>query len=160
MEAHHTTITRALVTLAIAGSFAGGSIAAQQQNTVVFVCEHGAARSVIAAAYFNKLASERQLPYRAIARGTAPQENLSVAAVSGLESDGLAFERAAPKLLTDADVKGSVRVVGFCPIPSAFSRSVRVDEHDDVPDVGADYRAARDKILAYVMQLIEELEKR
>jgi hypothetical protein len=31
---------------------------------VVFVCEHGAGRSVIAAAWFNKLAGEKQLPYR------------------------------------------------------------------------------------------------
>jgi rhodanese-related sulfurtransferase len=32
--------------------------------TVVFVCEHGAAKSVIAAAFFNKLAADRHLPNR------------------------------------------------------------------------------------------------
>src|SRR5215472_1637766 len=61
------------------------------KNTVVFVCEHGAARSVIAAAYFNRIAAERHLPYQAIARGTSAQEDLSVATVKGLESDGIPF---------------------------------------------------------------------
>lgn len=46
--------------------------------TVVFVGEHGAAKSVIATAYFNKLAAERGLPYWATFRGTAPQEALTV----------------------------------------------------------------------------------
>jgi arsenate reductase len=40
-----------------------------QNKKVVFVCEHGAAKSVIAAAYFNKLAKERNLPYEAVCRG-------------------------------------------------------------------------------------------
>jgi len=39
----------------------------------VFICEHGAAKSVIAAAYFNKLAAERHLNFHAIARGLTPQ---------------------------------------------------------------------------------------
>ncbi len=39
---------------------------------VVFVCEHGSAKSVIAAAFFDKLARERGLTLRAVARGTQP----------------------------------------------------------------------------------------
>ena len=34
--------------------------------TVVFVCEHGAAKSVVAAAHFNRMARERGLAVRAI----------------------------------------------------------------------------------------------
>ena len=47
---------------------------AAKPETVVFVCEHGSAKSVIAAAHFNHLAAEKGLPYRAIARGCAPQK--------------------------------------------------------------------------------------
>ncbi len=43
--------------------------AAAAPPSVVFVCEHGAAKSVIATAYFNKIAAQRQLPYRAQFRG-------------------------------------------------------------------------------------------
>ena len=39
--------------------------APQPAPEAVFVCEHGAAKSVIATAYFNKLAAERHLPVRA-----------------------------------------------------------------------------------------------
>jgi arsenate reductase len=52
---------------------------------VVFVCEHGAGRSVVAAAWFNKLAGEKQLPYRAVARGVTPQDELSKPTVAGLK---------------------------------------------------------------------------
>ena len=34
---------------------------------IVFVCEHGAAKSIIAAAYFNKLAREMSIDSRAVA---------------------------------------------------------------------------------------------
>ncbi len=50
---------------------------ARTTPAVMFVCEHGAAKSVIATAYFNKLAAERGLPYRATFRGTTPQDELS-----------------------------------------------------------------------------------
>jgi len=135
------------------------NVLAQEKTTVVFVCEHGAARSVIAAAYFNRLAAERHLPYHAIARGTSPQEELSVATVKGLEADGIAFERAKPRELTEADTKDAVRLMAFCPIPEKFARILRVEEHEDVPDISANYAAARDKIVAYVTALLDEIER-
>jgi hypothetical protein len=55
--------------------------------TILFICEHGAAKSVIAAAYFDKLAKERGLKYRAAYRGTNPDPTLAVAAVKGLKED-------------------------------------------------------------------------
>src|SRR5258706_15162140 len=81
--------------------FLDGVLAAPK-TTVVFV-EHGAAKSVIAAAYFNKLASERHLPFHAIAGGTAPQSNISPAAINGLNADGVAFAKGRRRLLTAAD---------------------------------------------------------
>ena len=54
---------------------------APRPDEVVFVCEHGAAKSVVAAQYFNKLAGERGLAVRAVARGAEPQADLSVSAV-------------------------------------------------------------------------------
>jgi arsenate reductase (thioredoxin) len=155
-----TRATGAIFAIAVLASAVGAPVGGQQKTTVVFVCEHGAARSVIAAAYFNKFAAERHLPYRAIARGVLPQEDLSTAAVKGLEGDGVPFDRDKPKPLTEADVKNAARVVAFCPIPTAFSRMVGVDEHEDVPDVSKDYAAARDKLVAYVNDLILQLDVR
>ena len=39
-------------------------------GTILFVCEHGSAKSVVAAAHFNQIATARGLPFRAISRGT------------------------------------------------------------------------------------------
>src|SRR5207247_1515616 len=55
--------------------------AAAADPTVVFVCEHGAAKSVIATTYFNKIAAERGLRARAVYRGVNPQAELSVSAL-------------------------------------------------------------------------------
>jgi len=149
-----------LVVIAALSPLASGGVTAEQKTTVVFVCEHGAARSVIAAAYFNKFAAERHLPYHAIARGASPQDELSVATMKGLEADGVPFERTKPRALTAADTKNAARVMAFCPIPEVLSRTVHVEEHEDVPDISEDYAAARDKIVAYVKALMDELDQR
>src|SRR3982751_846284 len=52
--------------------------------TVVFVCEHGAAKSVLASQYFEQLAKERGLKIRAISRGTNPDKEVGPAVRKGL----------------------------------------------------------------------------
>src|ERR671930_1747505 len=91
---------------------------------IVFVCEHGAAKNVIATAYFNKLAAERTLPYRATFRGTSPQDDLSVRAVAGLKADGLAAPTGKPAAITDGDVSGATHIFAIgCKLPDGARRS-------------------------------------
>jgi arsenate reductase (thioredoxin) len=135
------------------------SASSPRKTTVVFVCEHGAAQSVIAAAYFNRLAAERHLPYRAIARGASPQENPSVATAAGLKADGMPVAGEKPKGLTDAEAADAVRIVAFCPIPDRLARMAPVEKHEDVPLVSDGYAPARDKIIGYVKQVLDELER-
>jgi hypothetical protein len=52
-------------------------------KTVLFVCEHGAAKSVLATAEFNRLAEQRGLPWRAAARGTNPDSAIPPAIAIG-----------------------------------------------------------------------------
>jgi arsenate reductase len=144
-------ITAAVALLCSAQTNASGS----SSRTIVFVCEHGAARSVIAAAYFNKLAAERGLDFHAVARGVSPQPDLSVSAVAGLDHDGVGFPRARPKGLSEADWKGARRIVTFCPLPNP-PRGVPVDAFE-VPAPGDGYEASRDAILVHVRALIDEL---
>src|SRR6187455_920756 len=87
--------------------------------SVIFVCEHGAAKSVIATAYFNKLATERGLPYRAAFRGTTPQDDLSVRAVEGLKADGVAIPSGKPTAISEADVSGATHIFAIgCTLPA------------------------------------------
>ena len=62
---------------------------ASSSSAVVFVCEHGAAKSLVATTYFNKIAAERGLQARAVYRGVSPQDDLSANALKGLREDGL-----------------------------------------------------------------------
>src|SRR4051812_6100904 len=78
--------------------------------SIVFVCEHGAAKSVIATAYFNKLAAERGLPYRATFRGTSPQDELSVRTVAGLKADGIIVPSGKPAAITDGDIAHATHI--------------------------------------------------
>src|SRR6185503_19065850 len=106
-----------------------------RRPSIVFVCEHGAAKSVIATAYFNKLAAERGLPYRATFRGTSPQEALSVRAVQGLTADGVAIPKGAPTALGDADIRTATHIFAIgCALPAAATASGKAKDWSDVPD--------------------------
>jgi arsenate reductase len=127
---------------------------------VVFVCEHGAAKSVIAAAYFNKIAAERGLPDRAIYRGASPQAELSVSALKGLKEDGLTLPSDKPSPITAADVAAATHVFAIgCTLPAHAASSGNVDSWDDVPE-NQGYAAQRDAIRKHVEHLIDQLQKR
>src|SRR6478672_3071245 len=117
-------IVLAVVVSAVGG--AQGTDAAHQQ--VVFVCEHGAAKSVVAAAYFNKIAAERGLPDRAIYRGANPQAELSVSALKGLREDGLDVPGAKPSPITPGDVTKATHIFAIgCSLPAHASASGKAE---------------------------------
>src|SRR5262245_53036282 len=138
------------------GSESAGQI--PQNRQIVFVCEHGAALSVVSAAYFNKLAKEEHLNVHAIARGTAPQQDIAASAEKGLREDGVVSETKRPEALTEKDATGSLRIVAFCAIPDEYSKVATVLTWNDVPPTGVDYAAARDAILRHVRELIRDLK--
>src|SRR5262249_60763007 len=89
----------------------------EQAPVIIFVCEHGAAKSVLSAALFNKLAGERRLNLRAIARGTNPDPEIAPKVARGLLADGLIASEASPKKISKADLAGARRVITFCALP-------------------------------------------
>ncbi len=128
---------------------------------VVFVCEHGAAKSVVASQYFNKLAADRGLAIRSIARGADPQAALSVSAVKGLKADGLPPGPGAPRPLTAAEVRRSARVIAFdCEEPAMKALRGMDACWDDVPATGADYARARDRIRSHVEAMVDQIAAR
>jgi len=126
------------------------------ENTfIVFVCEHGAAKSVIAAAYFNKLASETNYGFRAIARGTYPDQELSPMAIVGLREDGLTPTDSVPQKLSLADVESAQRIVAFCELPEEYQNKVTTEQWDGVPPVSENYEQARDAIIEHLNHLMK-----
>jgi arsenate reductase (thioredoxin) len=128
--------------------------------SVIFVCEHGAAKSVIATTYFNKLSAERGLPYRATFRGTSPQEDLSVRAVAGLKADGIPIPEGKPSAIAPDDVTKATHIFAIgCTLPSMATASGKASDWSDVPD-DQGYAPMRDAIVRRVNELLDELQKR
>ena len=149
------------LTLATAVTTAGQTDNRAGQERIVFVCEHGAAKSVIAAAYFNKLAAERGLRERAIYRGASPQAELSVATLKGLRDDGLTVPTSKPGPITSDDVTSATRIFAIgCTLPTHAASSGKAESWADVPEVSDGYAASRDVIKRHVERLIDQLQKR
>lgn len=102
----------------------------KQNSIIVFVCEHGAAKSILAAAYFNKLAEARHLSLQAIARGTNPDSELSPTTVAGLQSDGLSPSESAPQKLTLAEAESAERIISFCELPVEYQNKTTIEQWD------------------------------
>jgi arsenate reductase (thioredoxin) len=129
----------------------------EQAPVIIFVCEHGAAKSILSAAIFNKLAGERRLNLRAIARGTNPDPEISPKVAAGLRADGLAPSESAPKKISKADLIGARRVITFCALPDDYPGNIRVENWDEVLPAIEDYGKARDKLTERIDRLLKEL---
>jgi protein-tyrosine-phosphatase len=146
----------------VAGAQTTQSTPEVNSSTVVFVCEHGAAKSVIAAAHFNRLAAEKGLPYRAVSRGTKPDEVVSPAVKAGLASEGLDVSTWRPKALSDDDIKRAKTVVSLATDLPTTKPIVKTKllEWNDVPSMSTNYEAARNAIVKLVSEMVEKLANR
>ena len=128
--------------------------------TIVFVCEHGTAKSVVATAYFNKLAAEKGLRARATFRSTNPQQDLSQTTLASLKTDGIKIPTGQPSTIAQKDIDAATHIFAIgCTLPKNAAASGKAADWSDVPD-GQGYAAMRDAIRAHVEQLIAELQKR
>lgn len=132
-----------------------------EETRVLFVCQHGAAKSVIAAEYLRRMADERGLRIESASAGVEPDDAIPPRVVAGLALEGFDVEGRAPRalrqeLLADADV-----VVSFgCDVVLSDDdgRARRLMRWDDVPAVSEGYETARDAILRRLDTLVRQLE--
>jgi arsenate reductase (thioredoxin) len=81
-------------------------------SQVLFVCEHGNVKSLMAVSYFNQLAQERRLPFRAVSRGTAPDSTtVPPTIIQGLRGDGFDVSSFHPSAVRVSDISASQRVI-------------------------------------------------
>lgn len=125
-------------------------------KTIVFVCLHGVVNSQMAAAYFNNIAKERGLPFRAISRGIEMYWTIPVRIHDGLALDGLAPANL-PNALTATEASHANRVVAFDPVPAERRGHADVTYWSGVPLGIENYEGARDEIERRVDALINTL---
>jgi protein-tyrosine-phosphatase len=129
----------------------------KSDTTILFICEHGAARSTIAAAYFNKLAQEQGLNYRAVFRGTIPDPAVGPAAQKGLIIDGFDVNGWKPLPVTKHDIETAYQVVTLdCQLPEIYNVA-NPTQWKGIPPISENYNIARDSIVKKVQALIVEL---
>src|SRR5258706_15974668 len=83
--------------------------------TVVFVCEHGSAKSIIAAVEFERMAKEKGLDLNILARGTNPDAEIPKLVRDGLKADGYDAVSLKPTKVSQKDLKGAAKIVSFGP---------------------------------------------
>ncbi len=128
--------------------------------SVVFVCEHGNAKSLIAAELFNRAAAARRSPLRAVARGVRPEAGIPAPVAAGLAGDGLAVAGFQAARMTRGEAAAARRIVAINLGPGdrrALGASAQA--WSDIPAVSVDYAAARDALAQRVTLLLEELSR-
>ncbi len=126
-------------------------------KTVLFVCLHGAAKSVLAAADFERLARERGLDARAASAGTEPDPEIAPRVLAELRAEGVDLRGRRPQRVTRADVERAWRVVAFsCDLGELAAAGPRVEQWE-VPAVGEDFGKARAAIEARLVRLLDEI---
>jgi protein-tyrosine-phosphatase len=155
----------ALGTIGILGgslSFAQTPMAAltNDPHRVVFVCEHGSVKSLIASMYFNQRAQQRGLPYTAVSRGITPDAAVPATVQHGLQTAGFDVTHYVPQPFKTSDVDGTSLVVSF---NQDIAKTVAGKAHelrwDNLPGVLAHYSLGKDAIVKHVDDLIEQLAK-
>ena len=131
-------------------------------TTVVFVCEHGSVKSLIAMQWFNRLAAERGLKVRAISRGMTPDQAVPKGIVDNLLKDGFAVENFTPARLATSDLGAAERVVSIGIDTTIVTKDskVRVDEWAGIPPASENYAASRDAIRKRIDGLLTEMTER
>lgn len=126
-------------------------------QTIVFVCLHGAAKSVIAAAYWNRFAAERGVEIRATAAGIEPEPEIPPSVRDGLRSGGLDVGALRPRRVTADELSAAAHIVSFgCELEEITPPGRRVERWDDVPAVSDGFPEARDAIVARVRRLLDD----
>jgi arsenate reductase (thioredoxin) len=157
-----------LRSLLIAASFAGLTVCATRAaeppltRQVLFVCEHGNVKSLMAATYFNELARSRGLPFRAVSRGLEPDsDSVPEFVKTSLAAEGYDVSTFRPQRLTDDDVTVSARVIAISTtLPAeAASKAAQSEQWNDVPAASTDFARSRDSLRAHVAELLERLAR-
>jgi arsenate reductase len=128
-------------------------------RNVVFVCLHGAAKSVIAGAYLNRLAADRGLAIRATSAGIEPEPDVPPQVREGLLREGLDIGHQRPRAVAAGELRAAWRVISFgCDLGHLAPPGLTVERWDDVPLVSDGFPAARDATAKRVQQLLDRCE--
>jgi len=131
-----------------------------KSGAVVFVCRYGSAKSVVAARFFNRIATEEGLPFHAVARGIEPEPVIPSYVREPIRADRFEIgPEEKPVPLEAGETHDAVAVICImCKLPrEQLAVARQAIEWTDVPDVSDGYTVARDRILGHMKELTAQL---
>jgi arsenate-mycothiol transferase len=128
--------------------------------TILFLCPHNAAKSVMAAVYCQQLATEYGLNLNITSAGTEPDAVVSAAVAQLLQAEGLDVTGHIPRQVTDKELETAHLTISMgCDIQEFTPKNGKVEYWDDVPPPSQALIAARDLIYTKVEQLVSKLKR-
>ena len=125
---------------------------------VLFVCLHGAAKSVVAAEHFRRLALAAGVDIDIASAGVEPDDQIPQNVIQGLKEDGFDVTGQRPSSLEAAGAQTADVVVSFgCAIEPRPEWGVLI-RWDDIPHVSDGYEFARDSILRRFPGLLADVK--
>ena len=122
------------------------------------MCPHGAAKSVLASAYFQRLAKERGLNVHVASAGTEPDATVSPAVAAHLKGQGYAVPVAKPaKVVPEDFASADVEMSSGCDLAAVPQPRGKLVRWDEVPALSDNFTAADEAIRKRVTDLLEEL---
>lgn len=127
----------------------------QEWPLVLFVCRHGAAKSVLAATELERIAEAHGIEIKARAGGIEPDDQ-TAPAVLALLREGAPLGAERPRRVTEDDIQASSLTITFNLDESELpARPTRTLAWDDVPAVSERPRDAREVIDRHILELLE-----
>jgi arsenate reductase (thioredoxin) len=130
-------------------------------QNILFLCPHGVAKSVMAAAITQQLALEAGLELNISNAGTEPDEFIPAKVIDLLAKDSLDVSTWTPRLVTQNDLERADRVISLgCDLGAFDLPSSKLESWADVPSPSEDLIVCRNAIQVRVKNLIAELQRR
>jgi len=126
-------------------------------STILFLCPHHAAKSVIAAAYFNRLAQQKGLSWVGDSAGTEPDEVVSPVVVELLKQENIDVSQHQPRHVTADELQSAVRIISMGCTAEELSVSPARIEQWNIPAVSQNPKGASEAILVHIEALVAEL---
>ena len=128
------------------------------RSVILFLCPHNAAKSIMAAAYFNQQAAASGLTWTAVSAGTEPSDHISPAVVHLLRSQGMDVSQQQPRRVTSNDLETATRVISLGCATESLPVTVGIEHWHDLPLPSQDLHRAYDVIHQHVTQLLVQLK--
>ena len=130
---------------------------AQSPPTVLFICEHGYAKSLVAALHCERLAAARGIAVRALSRGVDPGARVPAGIAAGLAADGFDVSAFVPSRASSEEINRAAHVVLIAVDVDVSARAGPVTRWDDISPLSENYARARGEIVARLNILLDEM---